>query len=65
MTLWDLKCKLDALIESKKINKYEVYGKVTLLTGELIPRIKPETSASPERIEGFRKAICQVLKVTI
>lgn len=65
MTLWDLRCKLDELAAAKKLDKFEVYGKVTLLTGQLIPRINATTAATPEQVEKFRAAIAKVLGVPL
>jgi hypothetical protein len=65
MTLWDLRCKLDELAAAKKLDKFEVYGKVTLLTGQLIPRINATTAGTPEQVEKFRAAIAKVLGVQV
>jgi hypothetical protein len=65
MTLWDLRCKLDEFIAAKKLDRFDTYGKVTLVTGQLIPRITATTAGTPEQIEKLRQAIAKVLGVQV
>ncbi len=65
MTLWDLRCKLDELIAARKLDKFDTYGKVTLQTGQLVPRITATTVGTPEQVEKLRAAIGRVLGVQL
>lgn len=65
MTLFDLRTKLDQHIAEKKLDKFAIYGKLTLLTGLLVPRITASTPSTPEQVEKLRAALVTVLGVKL
>jgi hypothetical protein len=65
MTAFDLRCKLDELVAARKLDRFEVYGKVTLLTGLLLPRVNAANPGTPEQAEKLRAAIAKVLGVQV
>ncbi len=63
--LYDLRMKIDKVIEDKRLDGSAVKGKVALQAGFLLSLIAPNTPDDPVKIEKLRKAAESVMQVKL
>jgi hypothetical protein len=63
--LFDCRSKLDQVIRERKLDQIKVYGDIGLKAGFLISLIKSATPDDDVKIEKFRKAAQEVVRVSV
>jgi len=63
--LYDLRAKIEKVIEDRKLDPSTVRGKLTLQTGFLVSLVTPSTPDDATKIEKLKKAAADVLQLRL
>jgi hypothetical protein len=63
--LYDLRSKIEKVIEDRKLDASTVRGKITLQTGFLISLVTAATPDDSAKIEKLKKAAADVLQLKL
>jgi hypothetical protein len=61
--LYDLKTKIDKVIDEKKLDAAAVRGKIALQTGFLLSLLSPNVPDDPVKIDKLKKAAASVMQL--
>lgn len=63
--LYDLRIKIEKIIEEKKLDPFKTKGAITLKSGVLLGTLNPNSPDDPAKIEKVKAAAKEVLQIAV
>ncbi|MDI6717413.1 MAG: hypothetical protein QME63_10810 [Actinomycetota bacterium] len=63
--LYDLRMKIERIIEEQKMDPFKAKGAIGLSSGVVFAMVRPETPDDPVKIQKLREAAREILNVAI
>jgi hypothetical protein len=63
--LYDLRVKIEKVIEEKQMDPFKTKGEIGLTSGVILTMVRPEMPDDPAMIQKLRDAAKQILNVAI